>query len=837
VRIEEQKWRGYWGENMFIDKILSRKFIKRLRKASPREVVALLSIINMNGKVMEKLLKKVKASGYKVVEDERLEGKMLVIKSLLPNQRPEDFIDPELRDLFISEIRSRGDDAVNDLIKTIKVNPVTIPILSSLLNGYTILPNAIYQNLKELDDERYVKKLEDERNGSLVERIFGKKSKAEERMVENCADFIDPPNELVKVAEKLDLFPFGSLSYYEIPSFLFWHSEKRVIIEVFKFNDVYGVRGSKYFFVTDVEDFKSDIRDIGAFTDYLKNKVKEFRLHTFFINRITPSMVPFMKRTTMYEMEKTRKELDEERRKLRHLQIGMIYSYNPYEKRELKRWINERKHRIKSLEKVYRNLKKDYETQFSLMKEWKEKGVAIAFIISIGSTIYLTPYKDLPQAIEFVISDLETETKAIKPRASQKHHLFLEDLPFPPLAFSTELVGLSDPNKLREWTARYPKVQELSEMTEQMFLPRLSQDIQIGGKKIEKSDEPAIAIQSILRRCYEYFGKTKPRIIEIPLPSMDKIPSQGLFLGSIVGNDFKDTDKVAFLKAEDLRMHLMITGATGSGKTTCGKFIVKEIAEKSKVIILDPTGSWKNLIKAEVLKPESLDYLTLIREENGIVIIDFSELSEENKMNFANDILNELYSGLPKEETKELKLSILIDDLHRFLPGIGEILEKCARDLRKYGVGFILISHVIPDLKAIRANVNMRIHMRTNYEPDIERVAREYGSHYSRIMNKLPVGIGLFYFHGYNEGKPYFIHFGHAPKGRISEQERALLALIESMGEPNIRQAQEKSGFGWKKFYKIINNLVRKGYLEIVSEGARKKKLVSKKNYVNISSI
>jgi len=43
-------------------------------------------------------------------------------------------------------------------------------------------------------------------------------------------------------------------------------------------------------------------------------------------------MIPYGRKATVYELGKTTKEMDKEKKRLRHLQIGLIHAYNPFEK-------------------------------------------------------------------------------------------------------------------------------------------------------------------------------------------------------------------------------------------------------------------------------------------------------------------------------------------------------------------------------------------------------------------------------------------------------------------------------------------------------------------------
>jgi len=809
-----------------LKKFFSRMFIKKLRKSSPKEVLALLGTINLDEKLIGKIIDKIMASGFHVLKEEEVVEKKLILKSLLQEQSYRDFLNPQLQSLFIREIRSRGEAAVKDLIETIEINYSTLPILRSVLTkyGYVILPKSVCWNLKELDDVKYLERLEKERNVSFIKKVFGNPRKFERKTVESISNYIDPPEDLLEITSKLGLIPFGSFSLDSLCSFLFWHSESRSTVEVVILDEnFYAVKGSKHFFVTDVEDFKSDIEDIGAFYDYLKNAVKEFRLQVVFINRITPNMVPYRRKATVYELEKTSKEIDEERKRLRHLQIGLIYAYNPFERRDISRFMKERKQKLKELERKYKELKEDYESESSIIKGWYEKGVAIAFLLSVKSTTYVVKRDNLPEAIKFVLMDLETEAKAIKPRAAQKHHLLLEDLPYPAISVLSEIAGLDNPNAMLSYAEEHSKIQPLIETAEQLYVPRLGESFKVEGSMIQASQAPARAIKSLLDRVYEHFGMMK-ELIPVPVPAKDKIPYGDILIGSVVGSNFRKLGIPAYLEKDKLVLNALITGVIGSGKTTAAKIIVEKLKEKASIIVIDPTGAWKNMVEGQIIEGmQNVDEL-----EKGIKILDLGDISEDEKGEAAANFLESIYEKIPKKLSQRLKFLIVIEEFHRLIPKVNSILEKCMRELRKYGVGFILISHTIPDIGLIRGFVNLRFHFRTGYEPDLRRIAQNYGTEYAKIMNRLPTGIALFFFHEYNDAKPYFINFGEY-SWRLTEKERELLEILERAGEPTIGELKKRSGYGWSTLYNILRSLRNKGLIDFLPEKGRRKKIVFRK--------
>ena len=71
-----------------------------------------------------------------------------------------------------------------------------------------------------------------------------------------------------------------------------------------------------------------------------------------------------------------------------------------------------------------------------------------------------------------------------------------------------------------------------------------------------------------------------------------------------------------------------------------------------------------------------------------------------------------------------------------------------------------MISQVLTDFKgAIRGNIGTEIQMRTRYEGDIKRIRDRHGSKISKLIAKLPTGLGMVESSDYNRGNPYFVEF------------------------------------------------------------------------------
>src|SRR3989338_7524434 len=129
-----------------------------------------------------------------------------------------------------------------------------------------------------------------------------------------------------------------------------------------------------------------------------------------------------------------------------------------------------------------------------------------------------------------------------------------------------------------------------------------------------------------------------------------------------------------------------------------------------------------------------------------------------------NTMREVFHANLP--ESKELKLLIIFDEVHRLLPKFGGSgqgfiqIERAAREFRKWGVGLMLISQVLKDFVGeTKANINTEIQMRTRDQGDLDRIKTKYGGYMLQSLLKAATGTGMIENASYNKGNPYFISF------------------------------------------------------------------------------
>ena len=292
--------------------------------------------------------------------------------------------------------------------------------------------------------------------------------------------------------------------------------------------------------------------------------------------------------------------------------------------------------------------------------------------------------------------------------------------------------------------------------------------------------------------------------VSVDYSKLPKAGKDAIFIGKVA-----ETGMRAFFDLNKLKMHALVAGATGSGKTVAAQDIIEAaLLKKKSVIVFDPTAQWtgffrkcvdRNMLrrykffdmKTKESKPfngsirtitdpyEVIDIKKYMDRPGEITVFNVSGLSPKEIDLLVASTVEQIFDSRPEEST-ELKTIFVYDEVHRLLPkfgGSGEgfvQLERGCREFRKWGLGLVLISQVLSDFVGeIKANIGTEVQMGTRYEGDLERVGMKYGEDVHKSVVKEPIGTGMVMNAEYNAGRPYFVAFRpimHSPR-RLSNQE------------------------------------------------------------------
>ncbi len=342
------------------------------------------------------------------------------------------------------------------------------------------------------------------------------------------------------------------------------------------------------------------------------------------------------------------------------------------------------------------------------------------------------------------------------------------------------------------------------------------------------------------------------------------LPQEGpraAFIGKIA-----ETTKNAYFDIDQLISHTVIAGSTGGGKTVSAEVLIEEALLKgSAVMVFDPTAQWSGMLRPNTSQGmfdlyakfamkktdargfngnikqildarQKLDIRRFIKP-GEITVFAVNRLDPEDiDVLVANMIKQVFDAGL--EESKELKLVIIFDEVHRLLPKFGGAgqgfiqIERGAREFRKWGVGLMLISQVLTDFVGeTKANIANEVQMRTRDQGDLNRIKTKYGAFMLQSLLKAATGTGMIENPTYNRGEPYFVAFRplYHMHARLSDEElenyNKYNDMIDDL-EYQIKQLDEKKvdTFDMKLELKMALDKVKAGNFNMVNiyvEGLR----------------
>ena len=273
----------------------------------------------------------------------------------------------------------------------------------------------------------------------------------------------------------------------------------------------------------------------------------------------------------------------------------------------------------------------------------------------------------------------------------------------------------------------------------------------------------------------------------VSLPKWDvNLPAEGNMLGRVTLDDWKLGDFFYLPLKKYAQKGILVSGASGSGKTVAAKVIAEELLDDSiPVLVFDATGQWERLgennTNDEMLKRyrlfgmkqaprgyklQTIQQMTAVDEildYKGATVFDLSGITDEadrvERVALALDNILEHFDS--QKDSDELRLLIVVEEAHLWtLKEVGrdaiKFLDKAVRMLRKKGVGVMLVSHKMSDFDpTMRSSMNISVLFRTKYQGDLDSISKMLGSEFSKITPALPVGYSIF--HLADLGDPFVV--------------------------------------------------------------------------------
>jgi KaiC/GvpD/RAD55 family RecA-like ATPase len=265
-----------------------------------------------------------------------------------------------------------------------------------------------------------------------------------------------------------------------------------------------------------------------------------------------------------------------------------------------------------------------------------------------------------------------------------------------------------------------------------------------------------------------------------------KLPKDGNMLGRLALDDWKLGEFFYLPLRKHAQKGILVSGASGAGKTVAAKVIVEELLEeKIPVLVFDYTKQWQLLLEKNT-DQAMLDRYTEFgmrrspKEFKGQVINSAPKLNELMASANATIVdLSDTYDSVERvdkvahmldqileyfqfqEDSNNLRLMIVVEEAHLWtskeLPKEAvRFLDSAVRLLRKKGVGVMLVSQKVSDFDpAMRSAMNISILFRTKYDGDLRAIGRMLGSEISSVIPKLSIGFSVF--HLADVGDPFVI--------------------------------------------------------------------------------
>ncbi len=176
-----------------------------------------------------------------------------------------------------------------------------------------------------------------------------------------------------------------------------------------------------------------------------------------------------------------------------------------------------------------------------------------------------------------------------------------------------------------------------------------------------------------------------------------------------------------------LNQHFLIIGMTGSGKSFLARNLILRLSvvHGSKIILIDFSGEYKNMLDPEFMKAESGTFPSLERQ---VSYFDLTQKPEAERMRLASEILSNLVLLMRHRKIEAGEQAFVVIDEAWKLLASDKNLEVIIREGRKYRIGLILSSQLIEDADiAITSNISTLLLFRTQDKNSLELVRKNYG--------------------------------------------------------------------------------------------------------------
>ena len=429
------------------------------------------------------------------------------------------------------------------------------------------------------------------------------------------------------------------------------------------------------------------------------------------------------------------------------------------EQRKLKEQINEARRKAEKH-------KQALATKKATLNQFLEYGVGTCCVMGFATILRTGEQDKLKTMTEMIVKEIAAAHRygAFTQSLPRNFRIYHEEVKSPWLTHMAEYVGMFNPQDVSDNAG---VLQELGQQGYPMFMKAVTRDTEIDGVNIKGKQTPARLLKAFL-----------DRVDRVPGRWITDLPTKGGWVGNVMYGKHRSSAPFLF-SMHDLN-HGYVSGTTGSGKTFTGRVLVENaIIEGINVVVIDSTRQWCGLaLPATGRVLRKYDSLGVSRDYargfpvklytpagpglqlpptshvllQGWNVVSLRGMDDRERCDVVRDILQAAYDT-HQEESERLK------EAHSLLPNrvspdakaaateVRNLIDRIARELRKYGVNVLLITQSLSDFqreaRMVREMTNTKFFMRTIDRTETQLVEQYISDGASGQARKLGVGEAL----------------------------------------------------------------------------------------------
>ena len=551
---------------------------------------------------------------------------------------------------------------------------------------------------------------------------------------------------------------------------VWWHRHFHIELVLLEVKNWILLRTTKHYRLTAIGQ-EGDLfaRDLGQLQSYLTTHFSEVHLWLSSFRDVTATMACRriqekgfirVKSDESGDVDALEKNLRNVSKQLHLVQSGIYRDVNllklnrgksSFMQQYLSDQITTKRHRLKILQMEEKRVGQQLTLHNRLRSQYRQKAEAVSLVFTICSNIQVAKeVAGFANALFSVVKEIDDINRYQIRQKLQggKLKVYVEEYDSPGVSLLSRWVGATlDPRQLSKHGTEFEELSQAIE-GELMVLPAL--DVTVSGSvKDEKKLVTARIVRNFLKK-----------LEVVPTAPSDHPESPESDMPIWIGNMCDGRKKLGspWELPLDKIGHTYISGSTGSGKSYLARVIVEgcSVHQGLGIVILDPRNQWVGLLcpedRPEILKrypsfglkPEQarsfgFEYhaiaeglgkplpLDMRKIPFGRHIVSFKGLDDLKKYTSSMEILNAILEGRMRSESCKTETVVVVEEVPNFMKKttipklrsaaerVEAIIDRIAREGRKYGISLVIISQTIRDfsygIAVVRQNISTRVFM------------------------------------------------------------------------------------------------------------------------------